>query len=176
MISLEWPPYSKANVWLGKQPTLTPNLVESLRDSVHTIRPDAAIPSRCAIEMWVGKGGRTDYGLLGASLLTGHNNELLIEVSVSQEITDLNLSAVREELTYPGLPHEYAEAVIKEAVRFSATPSLGAGILRFDCGKHGIIGSSEAFFERLTRIVIHLLLQSQRMSSEQDLIALLNAS
>jgi hypothetical protein len=176
MMSLEWPPYSKANVWLGEQPILTPQLVNTLRTSVNTSRPDSAVPSRCAVEMWVGRGGRTEYGLLGASLSAGNNDRLLIEVPVSQDITDLNLSAVQQELTYPGLLLEYAEPVMKEAVRLPATQTLGAGILRFDCGKHGIIGSSEAFFERLTRIVIHLLLQSHRMSSEQDLIALLSAS
>jgi hypothetical protein len=47
---------------------------------------------------------------------------------------------------------------------------LPAGMLVFDCAAHGAIGSSLAFFQRLSRIVCRLLSAEHAQPSDDEIL------
>lgn len=92
------------------------------------------------------------------------------EKEISDILEDFSRQAADEENTvYPegmdfsldevhaGIPLEYSEEVLKCAKSYLNSINCSSGIITFDIGGHGYIGSSEIMFKQVTEILLKLL-------------------
>jgi len=100
------------------------------------------------------------YGLIGGRFESDGKDRLTVEVNTSSNserfLTDSLASKVDE--VHVGLPDEYVAAVLRGISE--ARSELGAvisGKLVIECGAHGVMGSSEAIYERLAVVLVKLL-------------------
>lgn len=150
----------KARVWMGDLPfTLNGGEQRILRV---VAPPGASCSSRqvVALELFIPRGARALYGLLGASLTPCAGSDLVIRVPLLPPTArfkiDWSLAGRVDEVT-SGLGSEYIEAVLETARLASEEYGLGIGMLDFLCAAEGTIGSCAALFRALTRSVVRLL-------------------
>jgi hypothetical protein len=129
-----------------------------------------------ALELFLPKGGRALYGLLGAEFLP--NTSQVLEVCVDTVVKNgphvtWSLAAQVDQV-YAGILDEYAEGIISGACESKALLALGSGVVNFRWGAHGIVGSSSGFFKRLSDSVITLLSLETLDISGQNLIKMLD--
>lgn len=160
MHSFELPRHCRANVWLDEAPPahFTPM---SLRTLVVEPRVVVAVARRTAgVELRVAHGGSASYGLLGAELVESNVDGLEVVVSVSSAGFPFRPSlALQPDEVSVGLLDEYANAVIEGVGRVAASIGAPRNIsLRFRWAAHGRVGSSPSIFEKVSGIVMQLLL------------------
>jgi len=122
--------------------------------------------------MFVPKGGRAVYGLLGASFTPDNVEKLVVQLAISantEKQVDWSLAASIDEV-YAGMPLEYADSVLDGVV--GAEEILGSGVLRFESAAHGVVGSSPRIFRQLARDVVRLLSYKVESLSEEELTIL----
>ena len=119
----------------------------------------------------VPRGGKADYGALGATFTPSAMPDLAVTVPYLSSTgagagysSDLVLAS---ESAHLGLPREFADAVlagVREQV--SMGPSVGSGRLVFDRAAHGLVGSSRNHFHILARALVRLLSLPKEADSE----------
>jgi hypothetical protein len=118
------------------------------------------MPRAAAIEILWLTGGRTLYGLLGATFIPQQSSELKVTVCYG--------SALGPEFGRPlafghddcriGLLPEFVPAIAAAvSLHPQALAELGGGELRFDHAVYGRISSASVVFQSLTSIILRLL-------------------
>jgi hypothetical protein len=158
--SLDLVDHARANVWLGELPPAEftgATLVAKL------LKPRTLIPATrrmAAVELAIPHGAKTSYALLGGELAAADADGLDVIVSLSDASTPFQASLVAKiDEVSTGLLDEYADAVIRGVAAVAeraGAPTRSA--LQFRCAAHGRIGSSQAAFERVSGLVLQLLL------------------
>jgi hypothetical protein len=113
---------------------------------------------RIAVELWLPRGARSEYGLLGGWFAGDASGRVTIDLGVSGATDERfldSLGAATDDVRV-GLPAEYANEVLTVAASL-ATENLRSGRLTIDEAAHGIVGSSRRLFGRLTWLVVRLL-------------------
>jgi hypothetical protein len=166
---LDLQPYRKGRVWFKELPGLLQQDTTVLQRSVAIDSSTSGISRAAALELFLPKGGRALYGLLGAEFIpnTTQTLEVRVEMVTESRVAVPWALASTIDQVYAGILDEYAEGVINGACSSKALNTLGSGILSFRWGAHGMIGSSSGFFRRLSSNVISLLsLDTYEMSEE----------
>jgi hypothetical protein len=113
---------------------------------------------RIAVELWLPRGARSEYGLLGGYFAADTSARVTIALGVSGSTGERfrdSLGAATDDVR-TGLPEEYANEVLAVAATL-VTERLGSGRLTIDEAAHGIVGSSRNLFGRLIRLVVRFL-------------------
>lgn len=176
MVELNLQPYRKGRVWLDDLPDLLQQGTATLQRSVVTSNPGSGGRHVAALELFLPKGGRALYGLLGAEFLphTSQTLDVCVDV-VTKNGPDVTWSlASQVDQVYAGILDEYGDGVISGACESKNILTLGSGTVNFRWGAHGIVGSSSGFFKRLSNSVITLLSLETLEISEQNLINILD--
>jgi hypothetical protein len=129
---------------------------------VPAVRDSGAVRRSVAVELMRPRGGRTEYGLLGADYVPDERfGALSVHMPKAEQgavnrpyVSDL---IVRPEWARAGLPPPYAEAV-RSAVVATPAETLRPGTLRFNCAAHGAVGSTAKIFAELTRLLLVLVM------------------
>lgn len=111
-----------------------------------------------AVEVYLPRGARAEYGLIGMRYEPTPGRELLVRVLVGDAQTrkyEASLAGQVDEVRV-GLPAEYAQAVL-EATCDEASEGLAPGIVTIDRAAHGRVGSSMLLFDQLARLVVRVL-------------------
>ena len=172
LIVLNLSRYRKARIWLGTLPELKYPVVKVLSRPKDAKKVDISEVRRTAIEMLIPTGGRFIYGLLKAEFTPANSGEFSIKVATSANTgnpVDWSLAASVDEV-YAGIPLEYSESVIEGAL--SASDILGSGILCFEGGAHGALGSSNRIFRHLATTAVRILVCPLDSISEENLTAI----
>jgi len=118
------------------------------------------MPRTAAIEILWFTGGRTLYGLLGATFIPQQSSELNVTVCYDEALGpefERSLACGDDDCRIGLLP-EFAPAITAAvSLHPDALAELGGGELRFDHAVHGRVSSASAIFQRLTSIVLRLL-------------------
>lgn len=174
MILLNWK-YNKARIWLEDWPDWQYKVakVAERRHEAH----DRAMSTKlhAALELFIPVGGRIHYGALGADYIHEQEEQLVIQVLTSTEEGEQvsDSLAGKLDVVRSGLPQEFAQAILENAMIVNENQLLGKGTLRFCCAAYGQVGSSSWIFGVLTRIVVKLLLLDRQSSSEEHLLELI---
>ncbi|MGX9773204.1 hypothetical protein ACWYXN_06805 [Janthinobacterium aestuarii] len=113
-----------------------------------------------AIELFIPVGGRFLYGMLGCETVKLKMQKLDLVVEASSNIGPKFKDALSSELesVWFGISPEYVEAIKKGAKsgieKYGVIENCG---IKFSCGAHGEIGSSEKIFERLAELCVIFL-------------------
>jgi hypothetical protein len=149
----------RARAWQGELPSLPTRPSQVVQRGMEVPPSPWASRSMAAIEVFLPRGGRFIYGLLGGAFTPNDSKELVVQVASSeagQTITDWSLArgldAVRS-----GIPPWAVEDILNAALENTEGQTLGPGCLSFHLGAHGEIGSSTWVFRGLTHAVISLV-------------------
>ena len=138
-------------------------------EEIPSLRTTNGPIQQVAVEWLIPMGPRTMYGLLGAELQSKPKETLRLEVySTSPEgesYVDTIASKISEDARI-SLPKEYVASVLKGASEACGNPSDLSGTLQFNCAVHGLVGSSEAIFKDLARIVVEVFSLPELLSEE----------
>jgi hypothetical protein len=172
LIVLNLSGYRKARIWLGAWPELNYPAVKVLSRTKDAKKVEISEVRRTAVEMFIPTGGCFIYGLLEAEFTPTNLGEFSLKVATSANTgnpVDWSLAASVDEVC-AGLPLEYSESVIEGAL--SAADILGSGILCFEGGAHGAVGSSKRIFRHLATTAVRILACPFESVSEENLTAL----
>ncbi len=159
--------HGKARVWFRRE---TADLVPSgiIRETVPSQPAGTVRAATLALEVYVPRGGRADYGLLGFSFTPDHHDALEIGVPFTEAAgvswSDALANGVDD--VRLGLPKEYAVAVLGGAATF-ATSRLPSGSIAAVEAAHGLIGSSPDFFRRIAVAALTLMVEEHNGDEEK---------
>ncbi len=175
LIVLNLSGYRKARIWLGELPELNYPIVNVLSRTKDAKKVDISEVRRTAIEMLIPTGGCFIYGLLEAEFTPTNLGEFSIKVATSANTGNpVNWSlATSVDEVCAGIPLEYSESVIEGAL--SAGDILGSGILCFQGGAHGAVGSSKRIFRHLATTAVRILVYPFESISEENLTAIVGS-
>ena len=169
LIVLNLSGYRKARIWLGELPKLNYPILNVLSRTKDEKKVDISEVRRTAIEMLIPTGGCFIYGLLEAEFTPTNLGEFSIKVATSANTgnpVDWSLATSVDEVC-AGIPLEYSESVIEGAL--SVGDILGSGILCFEGGAHGAVGSSKHIFRHLATTAVRILVYPFESISEEIL-------
>lgn len=131
------------------------------------------------LELFLPRGGRIIYGMLGVNYKSISDKILSIKIPETNndiKVFDDSLIAPVEQ-AYIGLPIEYGKAIYLELIQFHKMKRLLlTGELDFCYAAHSEVSSNSWIFQKLTYILIKLLLYDKNIIDRQILIELLNQS
>jgi len=112
------------------------------------------------VELFIPKGGRNVYGLLGVSYIP----KLIANLDVNISCSNINNNIFKQSLigsfepVYVSFPHEYCNAIFNKIDSVSTHNNLKlSGELNFCYGAVSEVSSSLLVFEKLTYLIINLL-------------------
>jgi hypothetical protein len=158
MISLALSRFAKARVWFEDAPD-APALDTVVMREVGYGRSGKSPLPHVAIEAYLPRGARIEYGLIGAYFTEESCNVVRIAVPCATGPYRLwreGLAAQVDEVR-AGLPIEYANAVL-DAASNEAEGQFPEGKLSFLDAAYTEVGSSRDLFQRLARTTIRLML------------------
>jgi hypothetical protein len=131
-----------------------------------------AFRRKISIELFIPRGGRFDYGLIGGELLPNDADEFIVTVCHSARhphpLADSLAGALDDVLV--GFPRDYADAVADGiAMADSDHASLPASNLRVCHGAYGKLGSSVFFFRLLGKTFYRMITAPAIPSEDKDM-------
>jgi hypothetical protein len=112
-----------------------------------------------AVEIYLPRGARAEYALLGMRYEPAPRDDLLVRVLIGETLGstyDQSLAGQVDEVRL-GLPADYVSSVL-EATCNEADGCLDPGVLLVDRAAHGLVGSNADLFERLARVLVGILI------------------
>ncbi len=169
MHSFELQRHRHATAWLDEAPPADFSATSLVRRVLRPQRVVAASRRIAGAELNIPHGPRASYGLLGAELVDARADGLEVVVSINKVGHPLERSlALQPDKVNVGLLEEYANAVIDGVAKTAESSGLPTNAsLQFRWAAHDIVGSSSSIFERVSAIVMGLLLLPQNASNEQ---------
>lgn len=180
MFGVSWL-HRRARVWSAELPAWCREFKQYptqlvLSDSVFPTVQTLEGTRLAAVEVFVPRGPKADYGALGAEFIPNSMNSLVVRVPVSAQPRSTPLAeslAGRSDMAWIGLPAEYSRPVLVGALRCGALTLLGSGELTFRCAAHGEVGSSPWVFSKLACVIVQLLAWSEHDATDDEVLALL---
>ncbi len=125
---------------------------------------------KIAVELFIPRGARFDYGLIGGELSSNESNEFLVAIchSVGTRLLTDSLVGALDEVRV-GLPLDYANAVLEGIAAEATGTVLPAGELTVCCAAYGTVGSSVFFFRLLGKTLFRLMTGSAVPSTETEM-------
>lgn len=165
----------KGRFWLGELPDWTFDVAE-----VHETRLAAPSPRldgerSVAMELLIYQGPRISYGGLGAVFQPNATGTLMARICTSADAGAIEQGTLtgQMDMVHRGFLEEYVSGVFKGVAQADTAQILGAGTLCICRAVHGELGSSQAIFNLLGRIVARLLCITNGTLSLETLIELL---
>ena len=113
---------------------------------------------RVVVEVYLPRGPRAEYGLLGLMYEPKDESDLLVRVQVGREDGRPSAGSMASNVddVRIGLPREYASAVL-DAICQHCQNRIGPGLLTIDRAAHGRVGSSVSVFSALSALAVALV-------------------
>lgn len=162
--------FGRARVWLDECPVHARAARSWLRSGVLASGSERVLTTPLCVEVWVPRGGRAEYGLLGGAFTPNQIPGVTVEVTCDgarEERWDGSLGASIDDVRI-GLIGEYAEPLL-ETLSARLTNRFPAGVLRLTCAAHGRAGSSARFFSQLAAVWTDLMRVDVRASPDEAL-------
>ena len=153
MKTLTLTPTATARIWLTSTFTMLPP--DGVERRITDATADTLVRDSVILEAFVPRGGRAEYGLVGFIHRSAAGYNVEVEVPFIDEQSPLlpDSLAARVDEVRLGIPRDFAKSVL-DAIGCEPLPP---GVLRVTAAAHGRVGSSKAFFARLTSAAVHLL-------------------
>ncbi|QDH21686.1 hypothetical protein [Saccharibacillus brassicae] len=158
--------FRKVMVWKDEYPIHPNKKVNELETSLQLSMPMVSEYKKIAVELKLPRNS-SYYALLGGEYIPNQTSQLKIKVYVNKDSNVLyNSELVSEEDIYLSIPNEYANVIINTVKDAMIKSNLQlAGTLSFALSAHSRVGSSEAIFSKITKILIGLLVNELCLDS-----------
>ncbi|WBW97427.1 hypothetical protein [Oceanirhabdus sp. W0125-5] len=172
--------YRRGRVWIDELPNMSYDVIQQLHSFIEIKSNSEIQAANLALELSLPRGA-SNYALVGLRYTPTKNKVVEIKVNVSRntgEIINDNIASQIDQV-HVGIPLEYANVVLNTARSvIQEINDYPSGIIEFNLGAHGLIGSSQVIFSKITSIIIKLLCKNPSiMSSEaikNEIFELLN--
>lgn len=168
VLELEFPRGRRARVWLDESPPAA-FVPTSIVTGLVTPKLVVAASRRiAAVELSVSHGPRASYGLLGAALVALDVQGLDVQIFVNDVGPPYHesISSPPDEVQI-GLPAEYSGAVLNGVLKMAEVSGAPDGFsLQFGWATHARVGSSPDIFERVSGLVLRLLMLPEEVPTE----------
>ena len=177
MIMLTLPFHRKARIWFGDLPQACLEAKQVIDRSFCLASPGLKNRHDLAIEIFVPKGARFEYGLLGGEFIPDDSGCLQVFVSAASEGVPFNESlASKLDEVWIGLPLSYARAIMDGvAIAEKELAFLPSGKLHFNCAAYGTAGSCVAIFRTLSTTIVKLLRLGNSLDTQREMVPFLQA-
>lgn len=163
--------YRMGRLWIDEIPNICYDNTHQLQFAAKTEFINTVQSVKIALELSLPQNS-SNYALLGISYTPSDNNIIEVKINASsnteEKVKETIVSAIDE--IYVGIPLEYANAV-KSATQsvIEEINDFPNGILEFNLGAHGLIGSSNVIFSRVTYIILKLLCKNPKNMTIEEI-------
>lgn len=150
--------FRKAVLWKDEFPPLLTEADDELETALQLSKPVVSENKKLALELKLPRNS-SYYALLGVEYIPNQTSEVKIIVKHSDNSDVLYNSklALNEEI-YTGISTEYAKSIISNTKdRLIESNWQYSGSIVFVIGAHSVVGSSEAVFSKVVKILLALL-------------------
>ncbi|MEC0128991.1 hypothetical protein [Paenibacillus pabuli] len=150
--------FRKVVLWKNELPSHPKEADHELEISLQLTKPIVSENKELAVELKLPRNS-SYYALLGLEFTPNQTSELRIKIKIKNSSDDLYDSELElNEEIYLGIPSEYANSIINSAKEVLLESSWQhSGSITFTLGAHSLIGSSEAVFSKVTKVLVALL-------------------
>jgi hypothetical protein len=168
MFKIELSKYRTARVWISELPES-----RAERSTIRVIefpsqRGTQHVKRHAAIEVSFITGPRTLYGMLGATIEHDLSSRIECRLACDPTLPFEPLPFPDAEVHRPGLPCEFADAIIS-SIKSQGASRLGGGALCVDRAAYSVTGSSNDLFRRLSATLVDLLTPHGQSCSKPEL-------
>ncbi|WP_339223356.1 hypothetical protein [Paenibacillus sp. FSL H8-0332] len=151
--------FRKAVIWKNELPSIPIKLGQELEITLELSRPIVSEDKKLALELKLPRNS-SYYALLGIEFIANQTSKLIIKTVIGDSSNSMFHSELEQgkENIYSGIPAEYAEIILNSAKEIAIESKwLYSGRITFACGAHSVVGSSEAIFSKVTKVLMVLL-------------------
>jgi hypothetical protein len=160
--------FRKVVLWKNELPSLPNEADHKLEISLQLTKPVVSENKKLAMELKLPRNS-SYYALLGVEFIPNPNqtSELRMKIKIRNSSDDLYNSELElNEEIYSGIPSEYANSIINSAKEVVVESSWQhPGSITFTLGAHSLVGSSEAIFSKVTKVLMALLKNELSLST-----------
>jgi hypothetical protein len=177
----------RARIWLNDLPNFSFEVARISQRAINVTNAIRPFSQSLMLELYIPAGPRVLYGLLGLQFSQEElSDQLIIKIADSSTMLEGQLSSTQTSLQVScllaantdhlciGLPEEFVNAIMEEAIASAKLHKLGTGILYFGQAAYGLVGSSPYMFRKLTEALVSLLVHPNLILAEPELTALLS--
>jgi hypothetical protein len=169
--------HGKARVWLDALPEAPYAVSERIHRHLKGTHGSSSRSFDAGVELFLPRGGRFMYGLLGGSFRNSEGEilQLAIDLSTVREpFFPASLAASLDGVRL-GLPAEYAEAVVNGLTAAAGgSASFAPGHLLINRAAHSAVGSSSQIFQALAAILVDVIRIGRFDIPDDHLISLID--
>ncbi|MEK3903229.1 hypothetical protein [Paenibacillus sp. FSL R7-0179] len=151
--------FRKMVLWKDELPSISIQEVQELEVTLQLSEPVVSEDKKMALELKLPRNS-SYYAFLGVEFISNQTSELIIKTVIGDSSNSMFHSELemREEEIYLGIPSEYAEIILNSAKETAIKSNWHySGRITFACGAHSLVGSSEAIFSKVTKLLMALL-------------------
>lgn len=164
--------YRRGKLWVNDLPRMDYDCIDILELSLTINKGLELKPCNLALELLLSSRQVSNYAFLGAEFIPNSGDKLEVAISVGNdegEVLEDNIASQLDEV-HIGLPNEYGQAILRSVQKtLDELPNFSGGVLNFNIGAHGLVGSSQLSFSKVTEIIIKLLASDPNSSDENKL-------
>lgn len=169
--------FRKGRIWTNEAPELEYETIEVLRETVDVTSLKRWDEKNLIFELSLPRNS-SNYALLGLKYIPDNEKVLKVEIKVGRSddvLLENNIAQIVDEV-HVGIPEEYARAILEYTKENSKEIDVPPGTLMFDVGAHGYVGSSQAIFLSVTKILLNIIDKDLKSISEDELSKIINES
>jgi hypothetical protein len=158
----------RARAWVDELPDLPSTRLQVVHREIEAQYSLRSNKSTAALEVFIPRGGRFIYGLLGADFIPSDSGKLIVEVAGSEPgstVTDWSLARELDAVRV-GIPTWAVEEILDGASEAANTQLISSGNLRYILGAYGEMGSNNWVFRCLALAVANLFSLESPLSGE----------
>ncbi|WP_055666130.1 hypothetical protein [Desnuesiella massiliensis] len=152
--------FRKGRLWINTFPNFQCTTIKTIKTIVESNNCNKINIYNITLELLLMPRHTSNYGLLGAKFTPTNKGLLEIQVDVSQYNGDITKDSIAmpEDEVHVGIPEEYAHSIMQTSISvIKEIGGLPSGILQFNLGAHGYVGSSILIFSKITSAILKLM-------------------
>lgn len=152
--------FKKGRLWINTYPNLQYKTIKIIKITIESDNSSEIIIDNITLELLLMSRHTSNYALLGARFTPTIGQSLEIQINVSQYDGEIMKGSIAmpEDEVHIGIPEEYANGIAVTAQRvIKEIGGFPPGILKFDLGAHGYVGSSILIFSKITSVILKLM-------------------
>ena len=163
------------NLWINEKIDISFVCIDNLKTTIKKNEWIHWDDASYILEFNLNGRNANNYALLGITYMYQESDELIINVNVSDYEGKVvsNTLALRPDEVHSGIPLDYAREIICVAEDYFKHNKCGTGVITFDIGAHGYIGSSTNMFSKVSRILLQILTMNDKrnLSKMEDIVS-----
>jgi len=162
--------HQRGRLWINECPEIKSKIIGTIQKTVEGVGKISEYKQSAVLELLLPRNA-SNYALLGVTYIPLNSKKIDIKINVGiadDVVLKDNIASTSDEV-HIGIPEAYALTIMDSAVETLKELEFPSGILLFDIGAHGYVGSSKMIFSRITKMLVKIISKNVRAFSEEEL-------